>query len=46
MSTKLSVNVNKIALLRNARGENLPNVKNYKIQIYQGYNLVNKLILN
>lgn len=31
MITKLSVNVNKIALLRNARGGNLPNVKQFAL---------------
>jgi len=35
MSTKLSVNVNKIALLRNARGGNLPNVKQFALDCYK-----------
>ena len=29
----LSVNINKIATLRNARGENLPNLVNFAIDI-------------
>ena len=31
--TKLSVNINKIATLRNARGENLPDLLNSAIDI-------------
>ena len=30
---KLSVNINKIATLRNARGENFPNLVNFAIDI-------------
>lgn len=31
MKTKLSVNINKVALIRNSRGENLPDVKKFAI---------------